>query len=102
MLALWCLNSEILSSLGAFFFFFFNFPDVNFLISYFWHSKPYVNMISDLVRLIKYLLIISKKVKVTIKLVPQLNTVAMAIARPLTAAGNISLSTSQVTENIST
>ena len=46
-----------------------------------------------------YLLIISRNVKVTIRLVPQLNTVAMAIARPLTAAGNISLRTNQVTKN---
>lgn len=31
------------------------------------------------------------------RFVPQLNTVAMAIARPFTAAGNISLNTNQVT-----
>ena len=32
------------------------------------------------------------------RLVPQLNTVVMAMARPLMEAGNISLSTSHVTE----
>ena len=42
----------------------------------------------------------SRNVKVTTRLVPQLNTVAIAMARPLTAAGNISLRTNQVTENI--
>jgi hypothetical protein len=39
----------------------------------------------------------SRNVKVTIRFVPQLNTVAIAMARPFTVAGNISLSTNQVT-----
>jgi len=55
-------------------------------------------VLNVLLERLKLLLIRSRNVKVTMRLVPQLNTVAMAMALPFTPAGNISLSTNQVTE----
>ena len=48
----------------------------------------------------KNLLIKSRNVNETMRLVPQLNTVANEIARPFKEVGKISLNTSQETEKI--